>query len=285
MRLAWRGLGQPHLEAGSPGWGPPSGTIPARGFWSDAMCAYVALGLPRSSAPGLLRRLAATSGLPFPPASNGQLPSSSAAQSAVWDLQPSWWCLRKQGELCQNHRLALRAAWCRPQAGGGARPAPGALGLPHSLACCPGPRTSLPTRPLSPVRSPLTGRHGAALCFWPLTLCCFVPIFLCWKRKSPEFVAFSKSDRLFAEHFASSWLGGARAQGSAGAVVGAEGHAAPREGGAAICPRPLSGRPGLCTVDALHRLGGGSRGGHGHGPILRSAQKQPSYADCGHTGE
>lgn len=131
LRLAWRGLGQPHLEAGSPGWGPPSGTIPAHGFWSDAMCAYVALGLPRSSAPGLLRRLAATSGLPFPPASNGQLPSSSAAQSAVWDLQPSWWCLRKQGELCQNHRLALRAAWCRPQAGGGgpasprsARPAP-----------------------------------------------------------------------------------------------------------------------------------------------------------------
>lgn len=187
-------------------------------------------------------------------------------------------CVKTTGWHC-----GLPGADHRPA--GGARPAPGVLGLPRSLACCPGPRTSLPTRPLSPVRSPLTGRHGAALCFWPLTLCCFVPIFLCWKRKSPEFVAFSKSDRLFAEHFASSWLGGARAQGSAGAVVGAEGHAAPREGGAAICPRPLSGRPGLCTVDALHRLGGGSRGGHGHGPILRSAQKQPSYADRGHTGE
>lgn len=158
-RLTWRGPGQPHL-------GPPSGTIPARGFWSDAVCTCQALGLPRNSDPALLRRLADASGLPSP-TSNGQLPSSSTTRSAVWDLQPSYWCLRKQGELCQNHRLALRTARCRPQAGG-ARPAPGALGLPHGLARCSGPLTSLPTRPLSPARSPLTGRHRAALCFWPL---------------------------------------------------------------------------------------------------------------------
>ena len=41
LRLTWRGPGQPHL-------GPPSGTIPARGFWSDAVCACQALGLPRN---------------------------------------------------------------------------------------------------------------------------------------------------------------------------------------------------------------------------------------------
>lgn len=159
LRLTWRGPGQPHL-------GPPSGTIPARGFWSDAVCACQALGLPRNSDPALLRRLAATPRLPSP-TSNGQLSSLSATRSAVWDLQPSCWCLRKQGELCQNHRLALLTARCRPQAGG-ARPAPGALGLPHGLARCSGPLTSLPTHPLSPARSPLTGRHGAALCFWLL---------------------------------------------------------------------------------------------------------------------
>lgn len=71
-----------------------------------------------------------------------------------------------------------------------------------------------------------------------------------------------------------------------GALLGpwAAGHAAPREGGTTVCPGPLSGRPGPCTVDAFHRLGGGSHGGHGRGPVLCSAQKQPSCADRGHMG-
>nr|XP_005908154.1 PREDICTED: serine/threonine-protein kinase 32C [Bos mutus] len=58
------------------------GTIPARGFWSDAVCACQALGLPRNSDPALLRRLAATPRLPSP-TSNGQLSSSSATRSAA----------------------------------------------------------------------------------------------------------------------------------------------------------------------------------------------------------
>ncbi|XP_010857859.1 PREDICTED: serine/threonine-protein kinase 32C [Bison bison bison] len=58
------------------------GTIPARGFWSDAVCACQALGLPRNSDPALLRRLAATPRLPSP-TSNGQLSSLSATRSAA----------------------------------------------------------------------------------------------------------------------------------------------------------------------------------------------------------
>ena len=66
-----------HLEGSRPA--PPwsrvtVGTVLACGLWSDAVCACPSLGLPRALAPALLRRLAATSGLPSPRVSLGSSP-------------------------------------------------------------------------------------------------------------------------------------------------------------------------------------------------------------------